>query len=124
MHEVGVFIKNVVFTKWIEFSQRLKVNIEYRKKCFSHLNNGPLYKSKANIIFFLDFVVRRLLNLKSRLTFKSFVFRRMQRLEGFSILNIKIKEKGKCGDGNLIKKSKAGNKLTYGPCTLSPIMII
>ena len=81
-------------------------------------------KQRYLYIFFLDFVVRRLLNLKSRLTFKSFVFRRMQRLEGFSILNIKIKEKGKCGDGNLIKKSKASNKLTYGPCTLSPIMII
>ena len=81
-------------------------------------------KAKQRYIFFLDCVVRRLLNLKSRLTFKSFVFRRMQRLEGFSILNIKIKEKGKCRDGNLIKKSKASNKLTYGPCTLSPIMII
>ena len=53
MHEVGVFIKNVVFTKWIEFSQRLKVNIEYRrKKCFSNLINGPLYKSKAKIYIF------------------------------------------------------------------------
>ena len=110
MHEVGVFIKILFSQKRIEFLQRLNIHIEYqisqkKQKCFSHPIIMGLYshqqlllKVEISIYFtiFPDCVVRRLLNLKSRLTFKSFVFRRMQRLEGFSILNIKIKEKGKC----------------------------
>ena len=62
MHEVGIFIKNIVFTKWIEFSQRLKVNIEYqisqkKQKKNPHLINGPLFSPAAfkikDIYFFL-----------------------------------------------------------------------
>ena len=61
MYEVGIFIKNIVFTKWIEFSQRLKVNIEYqisqKKQKNPHLINGPLFSPAAfkikDIYFFL-----------------------------------------------------------------------